>query len=312
MDFNADTYNFLMNVMGAYFQAMGAVRSKLDEQPPAPPPLLAVRGGYAESPAWYMIQAAEFDPKPINVKNLRVRDIYASKQLAAALLEMLASEKWLDRQGTDYYLTDAGRQIITGMQQRPHTYLAGLTPLTDEDIGRLEGFLRHVIDSSLTCPNPPGSWCLAHSRNRAPDDSSAPLIKIMHYLADFNAFRDDAHMAAFIPVEPTGYIWESFTLIADGRANSVADLFETLAYRGYAKEDFARAVQNLQEKGWIEQDQPTDSYRVTDTGSKIRAEVEELTDRYFYEPWKLALKSGEIDECYGLLKRLQEGLQNIT
>jgi hypothetical protein len=40
MNLNAETYNLLMNVMGAYFQAMGRVRATLTEQPPAPPALM--------------------------------------------------------------------------------------------------------------------------------------------------------------------------------------------------------------------------------------------------------------------------------
>ena len=48
MNLNAETYNLLMNVMGAYFQVMGVVRTKLPEQPPTPPALMTIRGGYAD------------------------------------------------------------------------------------------------------------------------------------------------------------------------------------------------------------------------------------------------------------------------
>ena len=310
MEFNADTYNFLMNVMGAYFQAMGTVRNKMEEPPPAPPALLTIRGGYAESPAWYMIQAAEFDPEPLTVANLRVRDIYASKTIAAALLEMLASEKWLDRQGDTYTLTPAGRQIVDNLKQRPHTFLDGLAPLPEADIDRLEQLLRRIIDGSLAAPTPPGAWCLAHSRNRAPSDSSPPLIKIFHYFSDFNAFRDDAHMAAFMPDEPEGYIWETFTFIVNGSAKSADELFDQLAYRGFATEDFAHALSHLSAKGWLETADSGKTYTVTVAGQKARDKIEALTDQYFYAPWK-TLSTEELNELHDLLNQLQTALQNI-
>lgn len=310
MEFNAETYNFLMTVMGAYFQAMGTVRSNLAEPPPAPPPLLTIRGGYAESPAWYMIQAAEFDPEPLTVANLRVRDIYASETLAAALLEMLASEKWLDRQGNGYTLTPAGQDIVATLKQRPEKFLAGLTPLPEADISRLEQLLRRIIDGSLAAPTPPGAWCLAHSRNRAPADSSTPLIKIFHYFSDFNAFRDDAHMAAFMPQEPEGYIWEAFTYVVNGSANSAATLFNQLAYRGYATEDFAHALSHLAEKGWLETGDSGETYSVTSAGHEARNTIEDLTDEYFYAPWN-ALSADERNELRDLLTQLQTALQKI-
>lgn len=311
MQFNADTYNFLMNVMGAYFQAMGTVRSQLAETPPTPPPLLTIRGGYAESPAWYMVQAAEFDPEPLTVSNLRVRDIYASESLAAALLEMLASEKWLERRGSAYHLTAAGRQIIQSMQARPEKYLTGLSPLPEAGLTRLEQLLKRIIDDSLSAPTPPGAWCLAHSRNRAPADDRPPLIKIFHYLSDFNAFRDDAHMAAFMPHEPEGYIWEAFTFVAGQTADSAVTLFEQLAYRGYAEEDFARALSHLVSKGWLEASESSSTFKLTTAGKDIKNKVETLTDDYFYAPW-LLLTADEQNELNNLLHQLQIGLQNTN
>lgn len=311
MRHNAETYNMLMNVMGAYFQAMGVVRSQLKEPAPTPPPLLTIRGGYAESPAWYMVQAAEFDPEPLTVANLRVRDIYASEKLAAALLELLASEKWLARRGESYTLTAGGQEIVKTLRQRPEKFLADLTPLPEDQIGRLESLLRRIIDGSLAAPTPPGAWCLVHSRNRAPADTASPLIKIFHYLSDFNAFRDDAHMAAFMPHEPEGYVWEAFTLIVGGLADSAATLFEQLAYRGYAEEDFVHALAHLTAKGWLANPDSNNTYSVTAAGNKIKDTVETLTDRYFYAPWA-GLTAAEQTELIELLEQLQTALQNIS
>jgi len=258
-----------------------------------------------------MVQAAEFDPDPLTVANLRVRDIYASATLVAALLELLASEKWLSRRGRSYHLTKAGRQVIKTMQDRPEKYLTDLTPLPAASLLRLEHLLRRIIDGSLAAPTPPGAWCLAHSRNRAPADDRPPLVKIFHYLSDFNAFRDDAHMAAFMPQEPEGYIWEAFTLIAGETANSATTLFDHLAYRGYAEEDFAHAIIRLASKGWLEPAKSLGTFQPTAAGNEIKGKVETLTDSYFYAPWSL-LTTDELEELSDLLGQLNVALQSIS
>src|SRR6185295_15094177 len=102
---DARFYELTQEVGGAIFGAMPAATTQTGA-PPAPSPLLQIRRGLAEAPAWYLIQAAEFAPAPLTVASLRVRDIYASERMVAALLELMASEKWLDRRAADeYHLT---------------------------------------------------------------------------------------------------------------------------------------------------------------------------------------------------------------
>lgn len=312
---NVETYNLLMSVMGAYFGAMGQVRASLEEEFPTPPPIMQLRGGYAESPGWYMVQAAEFDPEPLTVENLRVRDTYASERIAQALLDLLASEQWLDRRvdgnSSAYHLTAAGRDVIAQMNARYARLTEPLNPMPLADTERLEALLRRIIDASLQSATPPGTWCLAHSRNRAPSDDSIIHLKIIQHFSDFNAFRDDVHMAAFQPQEPLGYVWEAFTFVMDETANSADTLFAQLAYRGYSASEFGDALTSLMKRGWLAQDKAAETYHATDVGKSIRADVERLTDEYFYGPWA-ELSQGEVDEVHELLRRLQEGLQKIA
>lgn len=75
---NKDTYNLTQTLQGAIFQgAFNTYQASLSEdaknnQPP-PHPLMQIRRGYAESPAWMMIQAKEFDPEPLTVEKLMIR-----------------------------------------------------------------------------------------------------------------------------------------------------------------------------------------------------------------------------------------------
>lgn len=302
MNLNAAFYDDIQNTAVPFYKAMMAVQQQREQ--PEPVPLLQVRRGRAESPAWYMIQAAEFYPEPLTVANLRVRDVYASESIALALLEMLASETWLDRRGDAYYLTEEGRTVMNRLKTRAANLLQEIPVPSQVDVVRLEGLLRRVIEASLVCPTPPGNWCLAYSRRRASGDEAPALVRLYHYIADFNAFRDDAHMAAWQPLGVAGYEWEAFSFIAIGQVGTAAALFQQLAYRGYSQEDYAAALQNLVERGWLKE--IDDAYQLTDAGRAEQVEVEQRTDNYFYAPWHEALDEAELAETIELLRALRE------
>jgi hypothetical protein len=276
---DAQFYDLIQSLWGSFAGAMAAVR--LPAPTPSSPPILQIQAGQAESPAWFLIQAAEFDPEPLSVARLRARDIYAAERIVAALLEIMAAERWLDRRGDDYHLRLEGRAVLDRIQANRARRLSALA-LPDEPLTRLERALRDVIDRSLAAGDPPGVWCLAHSRRRAPADDAPPAEKLFQYVADVNAFRDDCHMAAWRPLGVAGYVWEALALVADG-APSADALFQALPYRGYSVTDYATALDELAARGWAA---PTaDGWQATDDGRAVRAAAEQRTDAAFYVPW---------------------------
>src|SRR5688572_20893176 len=92
---DAAFYDLLMEAAGAIYTTLAAARRR-DPNAAALPPILQLRGGLAESPGWFLLQAAEFEPEPLTVAGLRVRDIYASERIVGALLDLMASEGWFD------------------------------------------------------------------------------------------------------------------------------------------------------------------------------------------------------------------------
>ena len=175
---NAEFYNLTQQTQAQLYYAMRAAQAELAADQPPLPPLLQIRAGYAESPAWFMVQAAEFDPEPLTVENLRVRDIYASERIVQALLELLAGEKWLDRVGNAYHLTTAGQEQIKQLRERGAKFMAPVElPWPLEKINQLEASLHDIIERSLKYTDKPGIWCLAHSRNRAPAPDSPAAAK---------------------------------------------------------------------------------------------------------------------------------------
>jgi hypothetical protein len=302
-------YDLTQEVASAIFGAMRAVQARSGEPPEPSPALLQVRRGYAESPAWFLVQAAEFDPQPLTVANLRVRDVYASERIVAALLELMASEGWLDRDAAGaYQLTAAGRAQYQRLRPRQHALIAALDPPPDAQADQLAELLGRVIAAGLESADPPGTWCLAHSRRRAPAADASALTQIFHYSEDINALRDDAHMAAWQPSGLEGYEWEAFTQVCEGQATTAAMLFEQLNYRGYSRSEYADALAKLAQRGWLGQSGDAGAYQVTEAGRLMRADIEVLTDQYFFAPWA-SLADDELTMAHNLLIRLRDRLK---
>lgn len=267
-----DFYNRTQNLAGAMITA---ARQRVTL--PDPPLLIKFRRGYAEAPAWFMIQAAEFDPEPLTVEKLRVRDIYAAERYVQALMDIMASEKWFDRVDDEYHLTDEGREVMKILLKRPEEFFIPLADdLPADEVAQLADLMGQIIESSLKSEK---AWCLRYSHRRA--NHKTPLLKIYSCIVDFNAFRDDSHMAAWQHHKLSGHTWEAFSFIHDGTAKSAAELFECLHYRGHTRQDYESALRELCERGWIENMDGT----VTNLGKAVRAESENLTNANFYAAW---------------------------
>jgi hypothetical protein len=309
---DAAFYDLTQEAAGAIFGAMLTTQRRAEAQPEPPPPLLQLRRGYGESPAWFLVQAAEFDPEPLTVENLRVRHVYASERIIAALLELMASEGWLDRDGQGaHHLTVAGRAQYQRLRPRQHTLIGALEPPPEAQADRLADLLGRVIDAGLGSPRPPGTWCLAHSRRRAPAADAPPLVRIFQYSEDINAIRDDAHMAAWSPSGLKGYEWETFAHVCAGQANTAEMLFEQLNYRGNSRGEYANALMELTRRGWLEPVSNIETYQVTGAGRQMRDEVERATNDYFYASWS-GLAENEIAVAHDLLIQLRDRLQEAS
>lgn len=313
MEMNANFYDSIMGVSGALYRAMAITRLRSGMKQTDLPAILQLRSGQAESPGWVLVQATEFDPDPLTVDNFRVRDVYASRSIVQAMLDLVASETWFDRnERGEYRLTDIGRGIIKQLTERQQHLFTTMRTLYGPDLDRLESLMNRVIDANLNSLTPPGTWCLSHSRRRAPEDSAHTLAKLSQYFSDLNAFRDDSHMAAWRPYDLEGYVWEAFKFVANGDANTGGAMFEQLAYRGYSRLEYGEALQMLAERGWlVEVEDAPGSYELTDAGRHVNGEAERLTNEYFYAPWS-TLSEAEQTDLVKLLKQLRERLDTIS
>ncbi len=308
MQKNADLYNLTQQVQGAMYQAgqkqyLALLSDDGRTNQPQRPPLLNLRGGYAESVGWMMVQLLEFDPEPLTVEKFRVRAVYSAPRLSQALLELIASEKWANRVGEEYYLTDEGRAVVDNLIKERNVMFADFAPISADDLAKLVDMSQRIIQASLDRGDDKATWCLRYSQNRKPDDSVSSISKLVHVCSDYNAFRDDAHMTAYTAQGVDGMTWEAFSFIHSGNAVTAHEIFDQLAYRGWTVDEWQDALRCLADNGWIEGD--NSGYLTTDKGNEINQQVEQKTDELFYAPWNILTNDEQI-EYLSLLNTLND------
>jgi hypothetical protein len=297
---NAELYDFTQNFQGNLFvAAMKSYKGELPERPA----ILNLRRGYAESPNWMMIQMLEFAPEGMSVEKFRRRAVYSAPKLSMAILELLASEGWLDRKGEEYFLTEKGQIEANQIRENRIRIFEAFMPLDEESTARLVYLMGCVMEACIAADSP-DTWFLRHSRNRAPHENASSGAKLMQFGSDFNAFRDDCHMAAYGEQGVEGHVWEAFAHLAENKARSASDLYSQLAYRGFYTEDWQATLDNLSQVGWI------DSGQVTESGRQVYEAVEAQTDAYFFAAWSV-LSETEFHEMLELMQKYDKRCQEL-
>ena len=160
-----------------------------------------------------------------------------------------------------------------------------------------------LVDACTKADLSNGGLCLGISHNGHPTVEPASLAQVDQHLDDMNAFRDDAHLSAWMHLGVDGHIWEVLSFVWNGEANTVEKLVERLSYRTYLAEDYTATLNDLAERGWIVPG--ADGYQATAQGKQIRDEAEVATDNNFFGPWK-ALSDDEGTRFGELLSGLKE------
>jgi len=154
-----------------------------------------------------------------------------------------------------------------------------------------------------------GNICLNISFNGHPQVETDSLAAIDQRIDDLHAFRDDAHISAWMPSGVNGHAWEVLSFVWNGEADTVEKLVERLPYRNYTAEEYTQTLNDLTTRGWVE---PGDNgYKITDAGKKIREDAEAATNANFFDPWQV-LSDDEFARLGELLNALKETNENIT
>lgn len=257
-----------------------------------------------ETPGYFWMLAAEsFEPQPVTPALLRVRTPYTAPRAYAERMANAAARGYFRPVGKDgYLLTLKGHTAVHAVVQAAYDCMSGLVPLPPEKLERLADRLRRLVATCSAAADPPGTWCIAHSRKNDPGAMAPVVVRIDQSLSDLAAFRDDAHLASWRDLGVDGPAWEALSLLWEQKGPlSLDELFDRLKRRGWEKEDYRLRLDELTDRGWVEQ--KGEAYAITSSGDGVRRKAEAQTDRFFYGPWS-CLEGSELEELKSLLEAL--------
>ena len=130
--------------------------------------------------------------------------------------------------------------------------------------------------------------------------------RLRRQLLNLLAYRDDSHVAAWTPHKIDGYVWEAFSYIWEGKAQTAAELAEQLeSYRSYDGAAYAGALEMLVARGWVKAEDGR--FTLTQKGQTVRQEAEDTTNEYF-GVILAEISTAEFEELQGLFQQLTESL----
>ncbi len=272
----------------------------------------AADDGLEDRDSYLLAVSLDFEPETTSVAKLAVRNPYVARHSLEAGLAKLAEQRLLEPAGADEYrITSAGHAAMRRSNE-VFSLLDALEPLPRADVERSASLLLRLVEACLAAPEPLEKPCIAYNRHSDPGAQAAPLFRILQYVSDLNAFRDDAHLSAWRSLGVSGPAWEAFTFLWHGEAHTADELAAKLPNRQHTSADYASALRALAQRGWIEPSAGAGgSFQLTGRGKALREKVEDATDRVYYAPWS-CFNDAERDELGDLLVRLREALNEMT
>lgn len=259
-------------------------------------------------PEFYLLLALpSFHPDPVNAKILQIRGAYTSLERYEFLLKSLQSKNLLESIGDQSYaLTNVGQRTIKEILQPVYAALSGIQALSVTEMMDLASRLKEYTDACLTAPEPPGTWCIQHTRRITPEAGASMMVRIEQFLTELTAFRDDAHLAAWRSYEISGHAWDILTLLWVEKSLPVDEVNAKLKRRGNTLEQTLTAVNQLSKKGWAVLNEEKIA-QISPFGIEIRQIAEETTNRYYYMPFK-AFSDTEVKQTIELLTKFRRSL----
>lgn len=294
-------------IIGSIAQAMPTLAR------PAIAPIIEAAGLDKPGLLFMLITTSVFS-EPVTAEMLRQRSPYSAlnryNESFATLLEM----GFMAKKGNGYIITDNGSSLLHETLNAFHKQLGTVQPTVTDDMpleewNRLAYLLERLSQACLNAGDPPGTWCIDHIQGLPMPAAPCPLDRIDKVLDDLNAFRDDAHIAAFKPYKIEGHVWELFTALWREDVRNSAEMAEKYQGRGHSETAYQHAFLDLVKRDWVEKNSDGD-YVLTENGRSLREEVETQTDMYYYLPWGVILPDAE--ELHTLLTKAEAALKKAV
>ncbi len=251
----------------------------------------------------------EFGLETFSIEEFQHRDPFSNPEQFKRLFPRLELKGWIIplRGDGGYEVTEKARAAVRQIVQAGDVRLTRFEALPGIDLNSLLSLLKQIVLANNSASEPPEKWAIAKRFHVATRNSPA-IIQIRECLMDILAYHDDAHLAAARPhFNQAGIVWSVLGAAATGSAVTAEQMTETMEFRGYELYEYEAALKAATQVGWLEAAEVTDAFRPTAKGLELRAQVEKLTDEYFYRPWAI-FSPNELDELYNLLTNMREQL----
>jgi hypothetical protein len=214
---------------------------------------------------------------------------------------------WLNRVKNDVYqASPKSREAFRHLCQRISEVYGSLHPLPKSLLEELDGLLTQVIENiqRKSQLNYKPSFDLDLRLGIA----NGPILqRICCKLSQVLAYRDDAYVNAWMAQDVNSYIWEAFSVVFKGQAQTAEDIAHKLGEtRHYDLQAYKGALAELGERGWITQ--VYGQYEPTQKGMKVIAQVARSLNQTFYLPWAVMME-GDLNRMKTLMESLAGALK---
>ena len=258
--------------------------------------------GISSQCLFILLAVPTFEPKPVSVEILNIRSPYTAPDQYQAILQELARKGYLHTAAEGQYrITSTGLDLLKTFLTAVYQIMGDNQSLPLIEQMDLASRLKMLADSCLAAPDPPGTWCIRHVRRMDPGTRVPMMARIDQFLSELQAFRDDAHLAAWRGIESNGHTWDILTHLWVHREANPDSIFQALARRGNSREQSLTAVELLIKRGWIKREGVNLS--ITSYGAELRQNAENTTDRYYLAPFK-KFPAVQMEQTIALLEKL--------
>lgn len=260
-----------------------------------------------EPRSWGLLLAAQnFEPEEVTPGHLLVRSPYTSAENYLYQFKSITSAGYMAEVNPGKFrLTANGRQAVQRFIDRARFAMAQADPLPPGDSSRAADLLEKLVESCLRHAAPPDTWSIRLSYQIMPE-KDPPLPFIEQAFTCLDAYRDDAHLAAWRRSKLSATTFEALTVIWCGEATSLNGIVRKLARRGHDPKIYSVALSDLRHNRYVAG--PRTALRLTPAGQEFRDQVEAKTNELFFQAWKV-LSEVEKAELNDLLTRLHDGLK---
>ena len=265
-------------------------------------------GTYSDSDAHLAEIAIGMEPEPFGLAHVYQCIPYANPELFRQDFEGAVRRGWLiiSAEGS-YRATKKGKRYINCLHRELKNVYDRLHPLPIAQLEKLNALLGEIVMAMANTSTFNYKPAFEMDLRLAPAASST-LQQVCCKLSHLLAFRDDAYLNAWMDQDINSYVWEAFSLIYKGRAQTATDLASKLeVLRRYDQDAYTAALAELVDRGWITE--CNGKYEPTVEGLKVLAEVARTMTQYFFEPWE-DMEDAKVDQLKVLMEALLKALRS--